>query len=153
MFVLNLKWSRKLAAIVIVLAALLLIAIILAVSAGSSGGGQDPNLVVRNNDERVAYLEGLGWAICKDPICEKDVVIPQNFSEIYEKYNELQLAQGFDFSEYKGLEVTIFTYALESYPNFSGNVVADLYVSNSRVIGGDIHSMSLDGFMHGLIKP
>jgi len=94
----------------------------------------------------------VGWEVDATPIGEKAVVISKEFSEIYDTYNQLQLDQGYDLSEYCGLEATIYTYTVTNYTGYSGNVVADLYVMNYTVIGVDIHSLTIDGFMHGLCK-
>lgn len=147
MFVYTVKWNRKTAVLIILIAALILCALVLAIGAGGKGG---PSGKVRNNEERVQFLESLGWEVCDEPVSERNIVIPQEFSSIYTSYNELQLAQGYDLSKYCGLEATVFTYTIENYSGYTGNVVADLYVLNYEVIGGDVHSLELDGFMHGL---
>jgi hypothetical protein len=45
------------------------------------------------------YLESLGWAVDTESATEKQVVIPERFSNVYEEYNSLQKAQGFDLSQ------------------------------------------------------
>ncbi|MEG2643565.1 MAG: DUF4830 domain-containing protein, partial [Eubacterium sp.] len=72
------------------------------------------------------------------------------FSPVYDAYNKLQISQGYDLSEYCGLEAKIYTYSIVNYSGYTGKVVADLYVRNGEIIGGDVHSLALDGFMHGL---
>jgi hypothetical protein len=151
MFVFTFKWNRKTALLIVIAAAALLCALIL-FSGGSSGRKAGGALMVRTNEDRVKFLENLGWETEDEPIEEKTVIIPKEFSKIYGKYNKLQLAQGFDLSQYRGLEATIYTYAVKNYSGYTGNVVADLYVLSYEVIGGDIHSLALDGFMHGLYK-
>jgi len=37
-----------------------------------------------------------------------------------------------------------------TYAGTSDPVLAQLFVSRTRVIGGDIHATATDGFMHGL---
>ena len=147
MFVYTVKWNRKTALVIILAAALLLCAVIIAIGAGRKSG---PTCKVKTNEERVEFLESLGWEVCEEPVSERNIVIPQEFSSIYTSYNELQLAQGYDLSQYCGLEATVYTYTVENYTGYTGNVVADLYVLNFEVIGGDVHSLELDGFMHGL---
>ena len=78
------------------------------------------------------------------------MVIPLEFSDVYQKFNELQTEQGYDLAEHQGEKATIYAYRVRNYSNCSGPVVAELYIANDRVIGGDIHSLSLNGFMHGL---
>jgi hypothetical protein len=44
----------------------------------------------------------------------------------------------------------MYTYAVTNYPDASQTVLADLYIYKNRVIGGDVHSTNLDGFMIGI---
>lgn len=152
MFVLTFKWNKKIALAVIIAVAVLLCAIIFAIASGDSGASSSSTSRVKTNEDRIMFLENLGWEVDETPISEKTVVIPKEFSEVYETYNQLQLDQGYDLSEYCGLEATIYTYTVTNYTGYTGNVVADLYVMNYEVIGGDIHSLAIDGFMHGLGK-
>ena len=152
MFVLTFKWNKKIALLVIILAALVLCAIILAVAGGDRAEGTPGTPKVKTNEDRVMFLQSLGWEVDETPISKKTVIIPKEFTEIYETYNKLQLDQGYDLSEYRGLEAIIYTYTVTNYTGYNGNVVADLYVMNYEVIGGDIHSLAIDGFMHGLGK-
>ncbi len=152
MFVFTLKWNRKIALLIVIAAAVLLCALILAIGAGSGSVGRSDSPVVKTNEDRVKFLESLGWEVDPMPVSEKIVVIPKEFSDVYNNYNRLQLDQGYDLSQYRGMEATIYTYTVTNYTGYSGNVVADLYVLNNEVIGGDIHSLAIDGFMHGLCR-
>ena len=152
MFVLTLKWNKKIAMLVVIAIAIVLCAIIFSIGNGDSNGSASVSSKVKTNEDRVKFLQSLGWEVDETPIGEKTVVIPKEFSEIYDTYNQLQLDQGYDLSEYCGLEATIYTYTVTNYTGYTGNVVADLYVMNYEVIGGDIHSLAIDGFMHGLSR-
>ncbi|MEG0777387.1 MAG: DUF4830 domain-containing protein [Oscillospiraceae bacterium] len=149
MFVVTMKWNKKVAVLIIIAAALILGGIILAISLGGSGGS-DTHAKAKTNDDRLEFLDGLGWEVEANPIAEKTVIIPKEFSPVYDAYNKLQISQGYDLSEYCGLEAKIYTYSIVNYSGYTGKVVADLYVRNGEIIGGDVHSLALDGFMHGL---
>ncbi|MDR1131568.1 MAG: DUF4830 domain-containing protein [Oscillospiraceae bacterium] len=151
MLVMTMKWNKKTALLIVLAAAILLCALVLAVS-GSGGSAGTASRRLKTNADRIMFLESLGWEVEDTPVSEKLVVIPKTFSEVYETYNRLQLEQGYDLSQYCGLEATIHTYKVTNYSGYSGEVVADLYVLNFQVIGGDIHSLALDGFIHGLCK-
>lgn len=150
MFVMTMKWNKKTALLIVIAAALLLCALVLIIGAGSRGGGASPSQTVKTNEERIMFLNNLGWEVEPTPLEEKTVIIPREFSDVYENYNALQLEQGYDLSGFCGLEVTIYTYTVTNYASFKGTVVADLYIYQGRVIGGDIHTLAIDGFMHGL---
>ena len=149
MFVFTLKWNKKIAILIILAAAIVLCALIVSIAKGGSGNSAG-NSKVKTNEDRIKFLENCGWEVDENPIEEKKVIIPKEFSKIYKTYNNLQVEQGFDLSNYCGMEVTIYTYKIKNYSGYLGDVVAELYVLNYEVVGGDVHSLALDGFMHGL---
>lgn len=151
MFICTLKFDRKKAVFVIAMAALVLIGIILLVGAFTGGAKTEAKaaLSARNEKGRAAYLADCGWTVETPALSEDTVLIPKQFSPIFEEYNELQKQQGFDLSEYCGMEVTMYTYRVVDSGR-EGDVLAVLYVLNGAVIGGDIHSTALDGFMCGV---
>ncbi|MDR2664757.1 MAG: DUF4830 domain-containing protein [Oscillospiraceae bacterium] len=148
------KFNRKKAVIAILLLAAVLCAIIvIAGRVGSAGGsGAALSAVVRNNKQRVGYLESLGWRVEEDAIDEQKVRIPTSFSDVYLKYNALQIAQGFDLTQYGGLEATRYTYKVKNHPSSEDGIVADIIVYKDKIIAGDIQSCAPDGFMNGLKK-
>ena len=89
-----------------------------------------------------------------DPISsiaeEKEVVIPAEFSSVYDNYNRLQKQAGFDLEPYKGCSVMRYTYSLGDFPA-DEYVVINLLVTEEKIIGGDISSRRLDGFMLPLL--
>lgn len=151
MYVVTMKWNKGTAALIIVLAALLLGVIIMLSS--DNGAPSQGSQRFDTNEAIVGYLESLGWQVDAEPVEEKSIVIPREFSKVYEEYNRLQQAQGFDLSNFCGREATIYTYAVHNYEGYVGGVVADVYICKGELIGGDIHSLALDGFMHGLKRP
>ena len=68
---------------------------------------------------------------------------------MYTQYNDLQLAQGFDLTPYRGKAVKRYTYEVYNYPDLPTGVVANLLIYKDKVIGGDVCTRALDGFMHG----
>ncbi len=152
MFVKTIKFNKKTAVAIVLAAAAVLILFILLAGRASQGGhaNLDAGSGIKTNADRVAYLLALGWSVAETPVSEQETVIPREFTEVLECYNELQKQQGFDLQEYCGLEVTIYTYTVLNYPNATGEVYACLYIHSGQVIAGDIHSAALDGFMHGL---
>ena len=103
----------------------------------------------KNEKERIAYLTEFGWQIDENSETEKASAIPAEFDDVYKSYNELQKSQGFDLTDYAGKSVTIYNYKVLNYPENSEYVYATLIIYDGKLIGGDIHSTALDGFMHG----
>lgn len=101
----------------------------------------------KTNAQRVAFIKSMGLVPQEECIGNKDIVIPERFGMVYENYNKLQLKAGYDLELYKGSDATVFTYSVETPNGYSGDAVANLIVYNGRIIGGDISSRELDGFM------
>ena len=49
---------------------------------------------VSNNDARVQFLESLGWEVAASPMESGQVRIPENMTEVFDRYNNLQKQQG-----------------------------------------------------------
>ncbi|MCI8501819.1 MAG: DUF4830 domain-containing protein [Oscillospiraceae bacterium] len=110
-------------------------------------------MTVEANEQRVAFLEYFGWKVVSDPTEVSEVAIPAEFDEVYQNYNAIQKQQGLDLEGYKGKTVQRFAYLITNYPDGKTNVYAHLLVCDNVIIGGDVASTELDGFMHGFLRP
>lgn len=108
---------------------------------------------VKDNEDRVAYLSSYGWTVEQEPVAVEELLIPESFDESYEEYLALQKSQGFDLTAYCGKRVKRYTYEITNYPTGESGVQAALLVYKNRVIGGEVLSVQLDGFLHSLIYP
>ncbi len=102
--------------------------------------------------ERLAFIRQFGWTVREEPEEISAILIPEEFDEVYRKYNAIQIAQGLDLSNYKGRQVKRWSYAVTDYPgveNSADSVRIDLLVCDGNVIGGSVYSLAADGFMHG----
>ena len=68
--------------------------------------------------------------------------IPMKFNSVWENYNNLLKEKGYDLSLYKGKKCKRYTYMIPSE-----NARANIIVSDGKIIGGDISSITLDGIM------
>ena len=100
--------------------------------------------------EGAAWLREQGWEVDPEPTGQLEVVVPQKFDQIYESYNDIQKAQGFDISRYKGERVMKYTYLVKNYPQEPEGVAANLLVHEGRLIGADLCSLQLGGFLRGV---
>jgi hypothetical protein len=107
---------------------------------------------IRSNDDRLAYLGGLGWQVSPQPIATEELLIPKEFDDSYAGYLKLQEDQGFDLAQYCGKRVKRYTYQLTNYPTQDEPVQIALLIYKNRVIGGQIQSAS-GSFLHGLTMP
>lgn len=117
MFICTFKFDRKKAAFIIAMAALILIGIIMLAGIDRDGGSasQEAPKKVNSESARVEYLASLGWQVETPAVSEEDVLIPKTFSDVFQKYNELQRSQGFDLSDYGGKEVKLYTYKVTNH--------------------------------------
>ena len=107
---------------------------------------------IRDNEDRVEFLGQFGWDVKDEPLETVEVVIPTEFDTVFAGYNEIQKAQGLDLGKYKKKTVTRFTYEVTNYPDYDGTVHANVIVYRNRVIGGDVCTADMDGFIHGFEK-
>ncbi|MBE6827389.1 MAG: DUF4830 domain-containing protein [Ruminococcaceae bacterium] len=113
------------------------------------------NLSAKTADERIAYLSQFGWSVNPEPVEVKEIIIPAEFDEVYSNYNNIQKEQGFDLEQYKAQRAKKWTYTVINYPGYEGKdcIRATLLIINGKVIGGDVCSVELNGFMHGFLNP
>ncbi len=102
---------------------------------------------VKTNDDRVNFLRQFGWEVENEPIESVKVTIPNKFDKVFVGYNQLQKQQGLDLGKYKGKEVTRYTYKITNFEGYDGTVYASVVVYRSKVIGGDICSADINGFV------
>ena len=107
---------------------------------------------IRSAEDAASFLSQFGWTVGAEPTEVKTVTIPREFDKVFSAYNELQKEQGLNLSKYKGKEVTRYTFSLTNYPEYSGTVYANVLVYRNRVIGGDVCSADIGGFLHGFEK-
>ena len=113
-------------------------------------------LKAENAEERLAFISQFGWDVEEDPVAVEEVRIPQQFDEVYERYNAVQKAQDLDLSPYAGERVKKWTFAVRNYPGYEnrGDIVQlHLLIFDGCVIGGDVCSTEQGGFLHGFDRP
>ena len=148
MVIKTIKWNKKLCVTALAALGVLLIVIVL-LARGGDARGPTKSREAFSNEARVLYLSNLGWEVFAEPVETQEIVLPQEFGGVFAEYNKLQKQQGFDLSRFAGDAATLYSYEVTNYPS-ADMVLANLYVIEGRVVGGDIHSTSLDGFMHAL---
>jgi len=105
---------------------------------------------VTDNAGRIAFLGSFGWQVEEEPHEILEIVIPYEFDAVYEQYNQLQLSQGYDLTRWRGMTAKRYTYRITNYPNSTDEIYANLILCKEQIIAGDVSSVSLHGFMHGL---
>ena len=156
MFIYSLRASTiKFCAVVCVALATLITLIafipVVAVDDVSSSANADIDYSgIKTNEDRIKFLAQFGWQVEPDAVESIEVTIPEEFDKIFTAYNELQKRQGLDLGKYKKKNVQRYTYKITNYDGYDGTVYANILVYRNKVIGGDVCSADIKGFMHGL---
>lgn len=114
----------------------------------AESSGKKYVLSASTNEERVAFFQQFGWEALSEPIDSGEIVIPEIFSDVYLQYNNIQKEQGLDLRPYAGKAVQQWIYRITNYPEHSV-MRGTLLVLDGRVIGGDLCTPEIDGFMTG----
>lgn len=101
----------------------------------------------KTNAERLIFITNLGYNVLSNEPTMKTVNIPEVFYDVYDNYNAVQKAAGYDLSLYKGCEATVYTYKIDPPNGNTGECAVNIIVYNDRIIGGDVSSAALGGFM------
>ena len=104
---------------------------------------------IKTNEDRVNFLKQFGWEVDAQPLKEQEVTIPKEFDKVFAAYNEIQRKQGLDLSSFKKKNVMRYTYTVTNYPDYDGVVYVNLLIYRNTVIGGDVCSADVNGFIHG----
>ena len=106
-----------------------------------------------SNEERLAFLQSFGWQVRETPVETQEVRVPEEFNEVFTRYNQLQQSQGFDLTDYAGKTVKRYVYAITNYPDGDQDYYATLLVYKNKIIGGDVTCTAQGGVMRGFEMP
>lgn len=136
--------------ILLVLAAI--VGVIVALVLLLQGNGESTptaTAAVSNNDARVQFLKNFGWEVTTSPKESSQVRIPEESTEVFDRYNALQKSQGYDLSQYAGKTVMRYVYQINNFPGATEPVYATLLIYKNQVIGGDITNTAAKGMIQG----
>lgn len=164
MFIYSAKMDKKKLAAVLICVAVVVLVLIFIFTGGESDPSTNNELQeeqlklikstkLESNEDRLFLLTSLGWEVEIQPEAYSEVQIPEDFSEIYENYNKIQKTMGLDLAKYKGEKVMRYTYIVVNHPSGEGDVRATLLIYKNKLIGGDVCTVRLDGFMQNLLMP
>lgn len=109
--------------------------------------------VAKTEEDRQNFISALGWQTEPQPAEVLEIVIPKKFDEVYLRYNEVQKQQGTDLTKWRGKRCVRYSYNVLNYPSEEEHVRLNLLVCGGKIIGGDVSSLGLDGFIKGLRYP
>ncbi len=154
MFIITAKVNRgKILAALLFAVAFLSGLFVLLLRPGLEGTSFHTSSSISSNEARIEYLSQYGWEVSTQPMAEETILVPDDVETSCASYCALQKEQGFDLSPYAGKEISRYTYEVLNYPTGEANVQVNLLIYGGKVIGGDVCTASLDGWMHGLDMP
>jgi hypothetical protein len=106
-----------------------------------------------SNDQRVQFLTDFGWNVSASATESGQVRIPEETTELFDRYNALQKSQGYDLNNYAGKTAMRYVYTVNNYPNATEPVYATLLVYKDQIIGGDITNTASDGVVQTFRMP
>ena len=107
----------------------------------------------KTEEQRQQFIAELGWQVNPEPDEAAEVIIPKKFDDVYQSYNTIQKEQGTDLSRYRGKRCKRYSYTVLNHPSGLPNIRLNLLVCGGKIIGGDVCSLGLDGFLQGLCFP
>ncbi|HCA70988.1 MAG TPA: DUF4830 domain-containing protein [Ruminococcaceae bacterium] len=130
-----------------VAAAVLVAAIFFLISAA----GAERGIPGAQNSDRINFLTKCGWQVEQEPLSVRDVAIPATFSKVYQNYNKLNEQAGFDLKKVAGKTCKQYVYRVKNYTG-KEEVHATLLIYKGKIVGGDISTAALDGFMKPICR-
>lgn len=112
-------------------------------------GGEIRYDKVKSAQDAASFLAQFGWEVDAAEAKTVEVTLPETFDKVFAGYNELQKRQGLDLGKYTGKRVTRYTFTVKNYEGAEGTVLANVLVWRNRVIGGDLCSADVTGFVSG----
>lgn len=103
----------------------------------------------KTGEQRLEFLASFGWEAQPEEAEILEVLIPKEFDDVMENYNAIQKSQGCDLKKYAGKRCKRYSYSVTNYPGQPENVRANILTYKDKVIGGDVCSLEIDGFMVG----
>lgn len=152
MMVMTAKVDIKKVLVILAAIAAVILALILLMG-GSKDTAATAAPAVSGNDARVKFLTDFGWDVTTSPAESGQVKIPEETSEVFDRYNALQKSQGYDLSKYAGKKVMRYVYKINNYPGATEPVYATLLIHKNEIIGGDITDTSAKGHIRGFKMP
>ena len=147
--------KRKFLTGLLIAAAVIALLVVLCDKADASGDAVQDQISqgkAATNEERLAFLRSFGWDVTDAPTETQEVRIPEEFNDVFTRYNQLQLEQGYDLAPFSGKVVKRYVYQINNHPN-GADYYATILIHKNQIIGGDITGTGAGGAIHGFAMP
>lgn len=141
--------SKQIFGLILLLTGIVVVLITFLTNHSAKPASKSEGIRCSTTQERVDYINS--FDLKTDSKEEsKEIIIPEQFNDVYNKYNEIQKQQNFDLTDYKGKTAVMYTYNITNYKD-NDNVIANLIVYDGILIGADLCDTSADnGFLVAL---
>lgn len=146
MFVISFKTGKRKIVLALAVTLVALTAVLVATHVSSHSMSGLP--AGETNEERLSFLASWGWQAEEEPLEMREVLIPAEFDDVYLRYNEVQIAQGMDLRPFAGRTCSQWVYRVTNHPS-GQEVRASLLVLDGHIVGGDLSTAELGGFLTG----
>lgn len=120
-FVFSVKTSKRqilsLLLCVVMLIAILVVVIVWPAKDASAEVFQP--VAAADDAQRIAFLRSLGYETAADSAQVREVLIPDEFDDVFTRYNDVQKAADMDLEPYRGRRMKCWTYEITNYPGRS----------------------------------
>ncbi len=123
----------------IISVAVLTAAIFIVPKRDDSGNIDDAELIsASDSGERIDYFASHGWEV--EEIAGRNITIPNDFSDVYEEYAQLQDKQGLPLRNYAGCNATLYVYNVKNYAPENKKMLAELIVCDNTAVASMVYS-------------
>lgn len=98
-------------------------------------------------EERLSFATSFGWEVDEKSEVKDEITIPNEFGEVFENYNEMQVSQGFNLKKYKGKTVARYRMKILNHPKEKTHAFINILVYKGKIIGGEVFSPKINGFL------
>ena len=106
---------------------------------------------IKTNEDRLEFISQFGISVSGEAKESESFSVPEKFDRVLSAYNEIQKSQGLDLTKYKNKKVTRYTYSVNGYEGYTGEVYVNLILYRNTVIACDISTADRSGFVKPLI--
>ena len=149
MFVMSVKMSRR-RLVSLFLCVAVLVLILVAALLWPASRQTVSTVVATDGAARIDFLKRLGYEV--DPVYTEvhEVLIPEEFDEVFAAYNTMQADADMDLTPYAGKRLKCWSYRILNSGN-AEETIAHLYVWQDKIVGGDITESVMNGHSTALV--
>ena len=152
MFTYTIKMRKSLIASVLTVTVVVLALLLIPMSAKSIdvfNSNRPPKC--ETDADRVQWLTDMGWEAEPVPITTVEVIIPDEFDELYDQYAIMQRGTGFRLDKHKGKTAMKYSYIINNYGDGEEKAVASILQRGKTIVAAELSSAKLGGFLKPLL--